>query len=178
MLIGESQSSFVLVLEMTQDAPPKTPRILKIPQPDVCIKQQPQSRRTSHSSSSFAGETMSPRISNVPFIDPIQASRSAHRRRRNDFSHGLAKSRDADGLFCSANLFQYREAFGFELRDGDFPHGSLSSHSIVPWSIYLTIEKLKDLTVRACSPRPRRNPNQYGSLLIHDCVLFPSQAFS
>src|ERR1700694_1215826 len=62
---------------MTQDPSPQPTRILEIPEPDVRIKQQPQSRRTSHSSSSFAGDTMSPRISNVPFIDPIQAARSS-----------------------------------------------------------------------------------------------------
>src|SRR5437868_8286758 len=66
-----------LVLEMAQDPSPQPPRLLEIPQPDVGIKQQSQSRRTSHSSSSFAGDTMSPRISNVPFIDAIQALRSS-----------------------------------------------------------------------------------------------------
>src|SRR6266404_6953877 len=66
-----------LVLEMAQDPSPQPPRLLEIPQPDVGVQQQSQSRRTSHSSSSFAGDTMSPRISNVPFIDPIQALRSS-----------------------------------------------------------------------------------------------------
>src|SRR5277367_6430811 len=55
----------------------KSPLILEVPEPDVGIEQQSQSRLTSHSSSSFAGDTMSPRISNVPFIDPIQAARSS-----------------------------------------------------------------------------------------------------
>src|SRR5277367_3080626 len=62
---------------MMQDASTQAPRLQKIPEPDVCVQKQSQSRLTSHSSSSFAGDTMSPRISNVPFIDPIQAARSS-----------------------------------------------------------------------------------------------------
>src|ERR1700719_1534832 len=42
----------------------------------MSVQQKPQSRRTSHSLSSFAGETMSPKISTESFIDPIQADRS------------------------------------------------------------------------------------------------------
>jgi hypothetical protein len=51
--------------------------ILKEPNPDVGIKQELQSPRISHSSSSAAGETMSPRISILPLIEPIKAARSA-----------------------------------------------------------------------------------------------------
>src|SRR6266851_862795 len=42
----------------------------------MSVQQKPQSRRTSHSPSSVAGEIMSPKISTESFIDPIQADRS------------------------------------------------------------------------------------------------------
>src|SRR6267154_4047715 len=42
----------------------------------MCVQQKPQSRKASHSFSSFAGEIMSPKISMESFIDPIQADRS------------------------------------------------------------------------------------------------------
>src|SRR5450432_175740 len=46
------------------------------PQPDVSIQKQLQSRRTSQSSGSVAGEMMSPRISPWPFMEPSQFPRS------------------------------------------------------------------------------------------------------
>jgi len=40
----------------------------------MCVEQQLQSRNTSQSDSSSAGETMSPKISMESFIEPIQAA--------------------------------------------------------------------------------------------------------
>src|SRR6266566_6368054 len=40
------------------------------PEPDVGVQQNPQSRNTSQSSGSVAGETMSPTMSIFPFINP------------------------------------------------------------------------------------------------------------
>jgi len=75
------------VSKITRDASAKPPLIPEIPEPDGRVHEPSQSRKTSHSSSSFAGDPMSPRISNVPFIDPIQKLRdlpppSAERLRR------------------------------------------------------------------------------------------------
>jgi hypothetical protein len=92
----------------------KPSRFLEIPKPDVRIQEQSQSPRTSHSFSSFDGDTMSPRISNVPFIDPIQAARSSTARRRYDFGHWFAKPGDSNRLFRGANLFEHGETPGFE----------------------------------------------------------------
>src|SRR5260370_28238669 len=47
------------------------------PIPDVRVQQQSQSRRTSQSSSSVAGEMMSPRVSPDPCIEPIHDARSS-----------------------------------------------------------------------------------------------------
>jgi hypothetical protein len=46
--------------------------LVETPQPYVCVQQKFQSRSTSQSSSSFAGEMMSPRIF-ISFIEPIQS---------------------------------------------------------------------------------------------------------
>src|ERR1700687_3129963 len=70
------QPKFVgFIFELAQNPPPKAFRILQSPEPDVRVEKQFQSRRTSHSFSSFAGETMSPTISKEFFIDPIQDER-------------------------------------------------------------------------------------------------------
>src|SRR6266567_959810 len=48
-------------------------RVVLNPEPDVRVQENPQSRRTSQSSGSLAGEIMSPRILTSPLIDPIQS---------------------------------------------------------------------------------------------------------
>src|SRR5258708_15811745 len=68
---------FILgVLQGLKGLWPKTIRVLQEPQPDVGVQEELQSRRTSHSFSSFAGEMMSPTISMESFIEPIQEARS------------------------------------------------------------------------------------------------------
>src|ERR1700694_5228926 len=72
------QPKFVgFIFQLVQNPPPKAFRILQSPEPDVRVEQQFQSRRTSHSFSSLAGEMMSPTISKECFIDPIQDERSS-----------------------------------------------------------------------------------------------------
>src|SRR6267143_99251 len=66
--MGESQISFALSRKLL--------KVPQTPQPDVSIEEELQSRRTSHSASSAAGEIISPRISMRSFIEPIQAERS------------------------------------------------------------------------------------------------------
>src|SRR5260370_38952837 len=53
------------------------PKIGNQPIPDVRVQEQSQSRRTSQSSSSVAGEIMSPRVSPEPCIEPIHDARSS-----------------------------------------------------------------------------------------------------
>src|SRR4029077_18796438 len=65
------------VPQLTQCSRAEEVRFPQAPQPDVSIEEELQSRRTSHSSSSAAGEIMSPRISIRPFMEPIQAERSS-----------------------------------------------------------------------------------------------------
>src|SRR5258708_31521830 len=64
------------VVHLLKSFRPKPFRVSEEPEPDVGVQQQLQSRRTSHSSSSFAGEMISPRISMESFMEPIQAARS------------------------------------------------------------------------------------------------------
>src|SRR5450755_1006792 len=61
------------IAQFLSDAPPEPRGIQQTPQPDVGVQQKLQSRNTSQSDSSLAGDTMSPRISILPFIDPIQS---------------------------------------------------------------------------------------------------------
>src|SRR5271157_4353460 len=65
------------VLQFMQEPPAEPFRVVNSPQPDMGVEQQPQSRSASHSSSSssFAGEMISPTISMESFIEPIQAAR-------------------------------------------------------------------------------------------------------
>ena len=61
------------ISQFLQDSFAETPVIFQAPEPNVGIEKQVQSRKASQSCSSLAGETMSPRISNVPFMEPIQS---------------------------------------------------------------------------------------------------------
>src|SRR5260370_39150682 len=65
------------VPQPTQSSRDEPVRLPQSPEPNVSVQQKLQSRRASHSSSSDAGEIMSPRISILPFIEPIQAERSS-----------------------------------------------------------------------------------------------------
>src|SRR5437899_4764044 len=56
---------------------PQLIRVLQAPQPDVGIEQESQSRNASQSSGSVAGGTMSPRISILSRIEPIQSPDAA-----------------------------------------------------------------------------------------------------
>src|SRR5258708_22456623 len=64
------------VVQLLKSFRPKPFRVPEEPEPDMGVQQQLQSRRTSHSSSSFAGEMISPRISMESFMEPIQAALS------------------------------------------------------------------------------------------------------
>src|SRR6266446_6777494 len=123
---------------MAQDPSPQPSRLLEIPQPDVGIKQQSQSRRTSHSFSSFAGDTMSPRISNVPFIDPIQAARSSVPVGAITSATGLPKRVIRIGFFvartCSSNARHF--ALNSEM--------AISCTIFFLWSLYHTMVNLVD----------------------------------
>ena len=180
---------------MTEYAATQPPLILKIPQPDVRVKQQSQSRRTSHSFSSFAGDTISPRISKVPFIDPIQALRSSTAVGGTTSATGLPNRVMRIGFFVARTRSSTAEALGFEFRDGNFPHNISSySHYITPWSIYLTTvlirASLRDesRSLFGCFGRlSRALPAAFPfscavnfpalSLPLDDPDLFPSQAF-
>src|SRR6202022_1310162 len=65
------------VFQLLQNPPPEPFWIAQRPQPDVGIKEQPQSRRTSQSSSLGAGETALPLILIAFLIDPIHDERSS-----------------------------------------------------------------------------------------------------
>src|SRR5260370_37279813 len=73
---GRKQQFVFCVVQLLKSFRPKPFRVSEEPEPDVGVQQQLQSRRTSHSSSSFAGEMISPRISIESFMEPIQAARS------------------------------------------------------------------------------------------------------
>jgi len=74
--MGESQISFSVSRNSLKVRGPS--RLgSSSPRANVSVQQELQSRRASHSSSSDAGEIMSPRISIRPFIEPIQAERSS-----------------------------------------------------------------------------------------------------
>src|ERR1700746_3360531 len=65
--------------------------------PDVSIEEQLQSRSASISFSSMTGDTMSPMMSIVSFMEPIRLFCPAH-----DFSDGLAEAHDPSGFFAGA----------------------------------------------------------------------------
>src|SRR5260370_4751945 len=73
---GRKQQFVFCVVQLRKRFRPKPFRVSEEPEPDVGVQQQLKSRRASHSSSSFAGEMISPRISIESFMEPIQAARS------------------------------------------------------------------------------------------------------
>src|SRR5260370_35778040 len=73
---GRKPQFFFCVMQLPKSFRAKPLRVSEEPEPDGGVQQQLQSRRTSHSSSSFAGEMISPRISMESFMEPIQAARS------------------------------------------------------------------------------------------------------
>src|ERR1035437_4091864 len=135
---GEPEFVF-LVLERMQDAPPESPRILKIPQPDVCVKQQSQSRRTSHSSSSVAGETMSPVILIEFFIDPIQALRSSTAVGGTTSATGLPKRVMRMGFLVERTRSITARHLALNSEMAISCTASLCGHSNTLWSYGLTI---------------------------------------
>src|ERR1700722_11256916 len=74
---GREPKFVILFFELNQNSSTDPCGVAQTPQPDMRIEKEFQSRKTSHSSSSVAGEIMSPVIFIVPFIDPIQAARSS-----------------------------------------------------------------------------------------------------
>src|SRR5207248_11060003 len=61
------------ILEFRAQIPPDSVGIVDTPKPDVRIQKNSQSRRTSQSSGSLAGDTISPTIFILPFMNPIQS---------------------------------------------------------------------------------------------------------
>ena len=70
---GREPQFICFVPEFVAGSLSQTLRVDETPQPNVRIEQQPQSRNTSQSSGSLAGEMISPRILLLPFIEPIQS---------------------------------------------------------------------------------------------------------
>src|ERR1019366_4188670 len=90
--------------------------LAETPQPNVSIQQKFQSRSTSQSSSSFAGEMMSPRIF-ISFIEPIPV---IGRRGRGDLRDGTPATSHPDRLLGLLHLIEDCQTLGFELGDSYF----------------------------------------------------------
>jgi hypothetical protein len=104
------------------------------------VQQQPQSRKTSHSSSSFAGETMSPRISNVPFIDPIQAARFSVAVGGITSATGLPNRVMRTGFFVAQTSSSTARHFALNSEMAISCTIFLYGHFTILWSIILTMD--------------------------------------
>ena len=129
VLIGDSQRSFSLSFSSRAKSCADLCRLSDKPEPDVCIQKDSQSRRTFQSFGSLAGETMSPRISTLPSMNP-KTSLGDLRRWRDNLSHRFPKSCDQHWMLSLVDLLQNRQALSLEFRNRYFFH----DHSISLWS--------------------------------------------
>src|SRR5260370_24850713 len=139
------------ISELLQNPPPKPFRILQSPEPDVRVQQQFQSRRTSHSLSSLAGETMSPTISKECFIDPIQDERSSTEVGGTTSATGFPKRVTRIGFFVERTRSSTARHLALNSEMLISCIAFLIGHSIL-WSLLLTTTR----TLRA-SPAGRTN---------------------
>jgi hypothetical protein len=98
------------------------------PGPDLATEERRQSRRASHSLSSFAGEIKSPKISTESLIDPIQAERSLGglglRTRSSKARHFAPNTEITVCFMCLAQHIIHDS-----LRNRDTPQSAWPSHS-------------------------------------------------
>src|ERR1700674_518471 len=148
---------------MMQNPPPKAFRILQSPEPDMRVQQQFQSRRTSHSFSSLAGETISPTISKGCLIDPIHDDRSSTEVGGTTSATGFPKRVTRIGFFVERT------------RSSTARHLALNSEMAISciaflwWSFYHTMVNLLDHS-KKCALRLRPLDSR-GRLCLHERFL-------
>jgi len=128
-LTGDSHKSFRGISYTLSDAAGQAAVARGAPKPDVSIQKQLH-REASQSSQLPVGPRCLPGFPAVPTMDPSRLPVAFLRRWRNNFSYGPTEACDSNRLARLADLFDHAEAFGFELGNGYFFHGS-----VIPWSM-------------------------------------------
>ena len=94
------------VYQHISDAVAKPGRIMQSPKPDVSIEEYFQSCSASISFSSITGDTMSPTMSIVSFMEPIQLFCPASGDGGTISATGLPKRVNAEALLGQAHVFK------------------------------------------------------------------------
>jgi hypothetical protein len=129
-LTGDCHSSLSWSFNSCRTHRERTLRLCQAPNPNVSVEEKFQFFRASIASASTIGDTMSPTISIVSDMEPIQllswVSEDAGMTSAIATAPGDSKRR-----FCLANFFQQRQAFCLKLGDRNFLHRlpSLARHA-------------------------------------------------